>query len=109
MRKIVAIAALGIALLVPSVAPAQAQVGPDLGIGEAKSALGRELHRSFKYGAETGSLLAYCSNRSRSLVRCDVLFTDWDGDQWCGGARVRETRRSYYVSWNVSTRNCHLF
>jgi hypothetical protein len=109
MRKIFSLAVLALALLLPTALPAQAQAGPYLGIGEAKSALGRQLHRSFKYGVETGSLLAYCSKRSRSVVRCDVLFTDWDGDAWCGGARVRETWRSYYVSWNVSTRHCELF
>ncbi len=60
-----------------------------LGIGEAKSALGRQLHRSFRPGVETGSMIAYCGHRARHVVSCDVLFTGWDGYAWCGGACIR--------------------
>jgi hypothetical protein len=94
MKKVIGTAVIIGALLVPAIS-AEAEAAPYLGIGEAQGALGRELHRSFEYGAETGSLLAYCGRRSRALVRCDILFSDWDGDAWCGTAKIRETSRKH--------------
>jgi hypothetical protein len=98
---------VGAALAAVPAAPAEA--APYLRIGEAKSALGRELHRSFEYGARTGSLLAFCGRRARHVVRCDVLFEDLDGDAWCGGARIIERCTYYVIRWNLSMRDCHLF
>jgi hypothetical protein len=92
-----------------AVSPAAASAGPYLSSGEAKREIGRSLHRSAKYGAETGSLIAFCGRRSWSVVRCDILFRDWDGDTWCGWARVRETWSHYWVSWRVGTRGCEYF
>ena len=78
MRKLIVIVAMLAGLVVPA---ASAQATPYLGIGEAKRALGAELHRSFKYGAQRGSMLAFCGRRAWNVVRCDLLFTDLDGDR----------------------------
>ena len=67
------------------------------------------LHRSFEPGVQTGSMIAYCGRRARHVVHCDVLVTDWAGYAWCGGARIKETWRNYYVRWNLHQRRCELF
>lgn len=100
---------LTLVLALALVGPAQAEA-PYLGIGEAKSALGRQLHRSFEPGVRTGSMLAFCGHHGRrDVVRCDVLLTGWDGYAWCGGARVRKTRAHYYSRWDLGQRHCELF
>lgn len=90
---------------------ARASASP-LTIGQAKSAVGSYLIEDFKYGAKRGSLLAFCSKRGRYLVSCDILFTDLDGDAWCGHAGVRafgSGKRKLKIRTSVSTRDCGLF
>jgi len=91
LASVAAAATVGTALAAPA-----AEAAPYLGGGEARRAIGTQLHRHATYGAVTGSLRANCYRARRNVVRCSISFQDFDGDYWCGAAEVRETYSSYY-------------
>ena len=78
------------------VAPAQADARvPHLSKGEAARVIGSYLRGGFPYGAERGSMDAACFRRARDRVRCNITFSDLDGDCWEGDIGVRELRQGY--------------
>ena len=88
-------------VLALALSPAIADAAPYLGYGEASRALGKQLHRSFKYGATSGSLYTDCWRLAINRVNCHMSFNDDYGDPWCGVGRVRENWAYYSVGWNV--------
>jgi hypothetical protein len=87
----------GLLVAVMLLAPASAHAVPYLGGGEARQQIGWYLRTHFEYGAEPGSLVAYCSRLARNWVRCGISWVDLDGDIWGGRASVRETETYYRV------------
>ena len=53
---------------------------------EARQKINRLVQSKASSGYEPGSMVLFCNNRSAGFVSCDLIFTDGDGDQWCGHA-----------------------
>jgi hypothetical protein len=99
---------------------ADAQASGYLGGGEARRAIGRELHGPLiSYWVETGSLRASCWRVRSDWVRCIIRFSGTVkahidarrvvyGDHWCGPAGVkkrpfgRSSYPKYLVRWNLN-------
>jgi hypothetical protein len=106
MRKTIIglITALSLAV-VPSVAS-----GHTLGFRDARRAIGLAVQKS-DTGYQRGSLVLYCSRQSAHRIRCDVLFTDDYGDDWCGSGKAilnpyTESIRAYS---NTNRSGCEYF
>lgn len=89
--------------------PAQAHYGAT--VRTAKIRIVQLLKEEFPYGVEPGGLY-YCGRHGRHRTTCDILFTDYDGDSWCGSGYHYPTSRGgfrYRVGYRVSMRNCEYF
>ena len=78
-------------------APSTAQAVPYLSYGEAARQIGKQLHKSARYGATRGSLVVDCYRVTRNHIFCYISFLDGYRDPWCGRARVRENRRGLQI------------
>jgi hypothetical protein len=99
------------AALVALAAPGAASAHT-LSMKEARRAINQVVQGKADYGYEPGSMVLYCGRRTLHHIHCDLLFTDLDGDPWCGGAHARYVTRTSYVinaGFNVSMRGCQYF
>jgi hypothetical protein len=104
-RLIIAgIAALGLLGTAPVVANAHT-----LSPLKAKLAIKRAAISNAGYGFKRGSMLLFCGRRSAHLISCDILFTDADGDAWCGGGRARLVGHRVRASARVGMEGCEYF
>ena len=52
-----------------------------LSVRTAQKAIARDLRDNFRYGYQSGSLVAPCTIRTSRTVHCDILFADDGGDE----------------------------
>src|SRR4051794_14435381 len=80
----------------------------NLSVDQGRRAIKRTILRD--YDVARGSFEMPCGARSRSRVTCDILFSDTDGDTWCGSGAARRTAtgriRTHY---DVSQEGCQYF
>jgi hypothetical protein len=106
MRKLFSIAVVAIAASVLAPVIADAHMLSPL---RAKLAIKRAAISDAGYGFKGGSMLLFCGRRSAHLITCDILFTDADGDAWCGGGRARLVGHEVRARARVGMEGCEYF
>jgi hypothetical protein len=96
------------AAAIGAIAPAPA-LAHTLSVEEARRHINRLVHNKASYGYEPGSMILFCGRRTDHLVRCDLLYTDLDGDAWCGSASAQLIGSRVYSRMNVSMDGCESF
>ena len=106
MRKL--LAAGLVALAACAVAPVAADAHR-LSPLKTKLAIKRAAIDYAGYGFKRGSMLLMCGRRSAHLISCDILFTDADGDAWCGGGRAWLVGHRVRARARVGMEGCEYF
>lgn len=102
MRRLVSGMALSLCLAL-SLAP-QADAHMSAKTGRLK--LIGLVQADFENGVRPGGTYP-CVPRTPHYVRCDILFTDEEGEAWCGNGWTKLYHGRGYVSYyNVSMRDC---
>jgi hypothetical protein len=103
IRVLIALVAMaGLLAVIPASADAS------LSVKRGRLAIKRAV-LDFRYGYTSGSGLFFCGQHGANRVTCDILFTDDEGDAWCGNGAARRVGGRIRVHLDLSMEGCESF